>query len=612
MTKDIFLEKVSHNVDYEYFINNDVIKSHDLITIKCKEHNTIFEQKVYVHLAGSTGCKYCSLNKIKSKNKLKVEEFIKRSNKIHKNYYDYSKVVFIDTKTKVNVVCPEHGDFYPIPSNHMNGSKCPKCAFIIKNDNQKLKFDEFIKRASKLFNNKYNYIDDNFDYKKNMKCECKKHGIFNLNPERHITRLSECPKCIEERNKISLDEFIMKSNIIHDNKYDYSLVNFETLKDKIEIICPKHGRFIQYATHHIHNKKGCKYCTREKSINTYLLNFIKDCNIIHNSKYDYSKINLTKLKNKIEIICPIHGSFFKRPYEHLNKKSGCQLCKSSKGEKKIRSFLIKNRIKFDEQKKFKECKNVRELPFDFYLPKLNICIEYDGEQHYNAIEIWGGDDRLNNIKSNDSIKNYFCTQNNIKLIRIPYKDYDNIDTILTENILNCKNNIKLDILRQKLDIVNDYKYKYNFNNYINVNSQIDITCPLHGLNIKTAYKALQGNACSNCDDSKGEREISKYLDRNGISYYRQHKFSNCKNIYPLGFDFYIPSMRTVIEFGGIQHFQPVTYFGGLEAYERLKINDKIKEDYCEENYINIIRIKYDQIDNIYQILWKNLKGFIKN
>lgn len=609
MTKDNFLEKVSHNIDYEYFITDNVT-SHDLIKIKCNKHNTIFEQKVYVHLSGSTGCKYCILNKIKSKNKLGVEEFIKRSNKIHKNYYDYSKVVFVDTKTKVNVVCPKHGDFYPTPSNHMNGSKCPKCASIIKNNNQKIKFDEFVKRASKLFDNKYTYIDDNFDYKKTMKCECKKHGIFNLNPERHITRLSECPKCIEERNKISLDEFIIKSNIIHNNKYDYSMVNFKTLRDKIEIICPKHGRFIQYATHHIHNKKGCKHCEKENSINTYLLNFIKDCNIIHNNKYDYSKVNLVKLKNKIEIICPIHGSFFKRPNEHLNKKSGCQLCKSSKGEKKVRSFLIKNRIKFDEQKRFKECINIRKLPFDFYLPKLNICIEYDGEQHFNSVDKWGGDDRFNNIKTNDSIKNDFCIRNNIKLIRIPYTEYDNIDTILTENILNYKNNIKLDVLRKKLDIVNDYKYQYNFNNYVNVNSQIDIICPLHGLNIKTAYNALQGNCCTYCDESKGEKEIAKYLDKSEISYYRKHKFKDCKNIFQLPFDFYIPSLRTAIEFDGIQHFQPLQIFGGKEAYERLKINDKIKNSYCEDNYINLIRIRYDQIEDIYQILWDNLKNYM--
>jgi hypothetical protein len=139
-------------------------------------------------------------------------------------------VVFVDTKTKVNVVCPEHGDFYPTPSNHMNGSKCPKVSYIIKNNNQRMRFEEFVKKANILFNNKYTYIDDNFDYKKTMKCICRKHGVFNLNPERHLTRLSECPNCIEDRNKISIGEFIIKSNILHNNKYDYFVSVFQHTK----------------------------------------------------------------------------------------------------------------------------------------------------------------------------------------------------------------------------------------------------------------------------------------------------------------------------------------------------------------------------------------------
>ena len=70
-------------------------------------------------------------------------------------------------------------------------------------------------------------------------------------------------------------------------------------------------------------------------------------------------------------------------------------------------------------------------------------------------------------------------------------------------------------------------------------------------------------------------------------------------------------MRTCIEFDGKQHFQPMEFFGGMKAFESLKINDKIKSDYCEDNYIDLIRIRYDQIDDIHQILWDNLKNRIK-
>lgn len=608
MKKSEFLERVLDNNNYVYLIDSGELKSHDIIKIKCEKHNSIFEQKVYIHLSGSTGCKECYMEKIKSKNKLNVNEFIKRCNLKHKNYYDYSKVIFVDTKTKVNVVCPEHGDFFPTPSNHMNGSKCPECAYRIKTENQKITFDEFVKRSNKIFNNRYKYINNgNFDYKRPIKCECLIHGIFNLNPERHITRLSECPKCTEERNKVSIDEFIIKSNIIHNNKYDYSLVTFDTLDDKVDIICPKHGKYCQYATHHLHNKKGCKHCNKENKYNEYLLNFIKECNVIHNNKYKYSLVKIKSLSEKVEILCPIHGSFFKRPNEHLNKQSGCQLCSSSKGEKIIRQFLIKNKIKYVEQYKFSECKNIKELPFDFYLPKLNVCVEYDGEQHFKSIDKWGGEDRFNDIKKNDNIKNEFCLNNKIELIRISYKEYNKIEDILTEKVLMVKNERKIDILIKKLDISNDYKFKYKFDNYLNVNSKIDIICPIHGLNINTTYQVLQGNGCPSCIESKGEKYIAKYLDKNNISYYRQHKFPDCKNIFQLPFDFYLPKYRTAIEFDGKQHYEPVEHFGGIKTFEQLKINDKIKTDYCEDNYIDLIRIRYDQIDRISEILSECLR-----
>jgi very-short-patch-repair endonuclease len=159
--------------------------------------------------------------------------------------------------------------------------------------------------------------------------------------------------------------------------------------------------------------------------------------------------------------------------------------------------------------------------------------------------------------------------------------------------------------------VHDFKFSYEKTKYIKNQIKVIITCPIHGEFNQTPLSHLQGNGCPNCNESKGERSIAKYLDRNEISYYRQHKFDDCLNIRLLPFDFYIPKYRMVIEFDGKQHYEPVPHFGGLESYNRLKINDKIKNDYCEDNYINLIRIRYDQIDDIYRILYENLKTFIK-
>ena len=96
--------------------------------------------------------------------------------------------------------------------------------------------------------------------------------------------------------------------------------------------------------------------------------------------------------------------------------------------------------------------------------------------------------------------------------------------------------------------------------------------------------------------------IAKHLDKLDISYYRQYKFDDCRNVFSLPFDFYIPKYRLLIEFDGQQHFEPMKFFGGVEAFDRLRENDRIKNEYCEENYIDLLRIKYDQVEMIPEIL----------
>lgn len=157
---------------------------------------------------------------------------------------------------------------------------------------------------------------------------------------------------------------------------------------------------------------------------------------------------------------------------------------------------------------------------------------------------------------------------------------------------------------EEANIIHDNKYSYIKTDYEKNQIKIIITCPIHGDFNQTPLSHLQGCGCPNCNESRGESKITKFLNRKKINYIRQHKFDDCKNIFQLPFDFYIPSKRICIEFDGIQHYEPIEFFGGVEAYNRIKLNDKIKSEYCEENFINLIRIKYDQIENIQDILSK--------
>jgi very-short-patch-repair endonuclease len=219
--------------------------------------------------------------------------------------------------------------------------------------------------------------------------------------------------------------FIEKAKIVHGNKYDYSLVDYKNNYTKVKIICPIHGVFEQKPYAHTSNKSGCPKCGLEKSSKKQRMSyekFIEKAKTVHGNKYDYSLVKYINAKTKIKIICPIHGVFEQIPDNHLRKNYGCPKCKASHGENKIRILLKKNNILFEEQKRFKDCKNKLPLPFDFYIPSLNTVIEFQGEQHYTPMKYSNSKEKF--IKTKE-----FCISNNINFIEIKYNE--DIESILT-------------------------------------------------------------------------------------------------------------------------------------------------------------------------------------
>ncbi len=229
-----------------------------------------------------------------------------------------------------------------------------------------------------------------------------------------------------EKRKLPISEFVKRANETHNNKYDYSKVEYKNLHDEVEIVCPVHGVFKQEVNSHLRGY-GCasRGCSR-KTLN--LEGFIERSNKTHNNKYDYSKVEYITNWIKVKILCPVHGEFDQIPRSHL-EGHGCLFCNNSKGEELIQNFLMSKNISFRSEKKFKELGQKR---FDFYLPELNTIIEYDGIHHFEPVEYWGGEDNLTKIKENDKIKNKFCKDNSINLLRIPYTEFINIEKILSE------------------------------------------------------------------------------------------------------------------------------------------------------------------------------------
>jgi len=283
---------------------------------------------------------------------------------------------------------------------------------------------EFIKKAKYIHGNKFDYSLTNYiNNIQKVIIKCPKHGLFEISPKHHLRKYG-CSKCSGNKT-LTFEEFVQKANDKHENKYDYSKVVYINAFTPITIVCPKHGDFITTARNHYYKGYGCKKCSFSNPHNK--LNkesFVKKAKLIHKDKYDYSKTEYINSLTNIIIICPKHGEFLQLPNSHL-MGCGCKKCSSSTGEKKIAEILESLNIKFERQKSFENCRNPktnRKLQFDFFIPHLNLCLEYDGKQHFEPVKYWGGNKKLESIKYRDGLKTKFCKDSNIKLIRITFLD----------------------------------------------------------------------------------------------------------------------------------------------------------------------------------------------
>ena len=359
-----------------------------------------------------------------------LTQFIQKAKEKHNNKYDYSKVVYINNKTKIIIKCPIHGEFEQRPDKHLSGESCPSCG-----GSKKITFDEFKDKSKEVHNNKYDYSKVVYTHtKEKVIITCPIHGDFEQRPHNHL-RGEGCRNCgylIKRNNKkLTTEDFIERAKEKHNDKYDYSKVVYVNNLGKITITCPEHGDFEQRAHNHSRGD-GCPKCSNNKVLNTE--DIIERAVKIHGDKYDYSKVVAGKNNTaKITIICEKHGEFKQTVFTHL-EGGGCRKCKESRGESKVRVFLEQNNIEYSPQHRFDDCKDIRPLPFDFYLPKYHLCIEFNGLQHYKPYSIFGGEKTFISQKKRDKIKKEYCEQNGIPLLII--KHNENVKKILDKIIVN--------------------------------------------------------------------------------------------------------------------------------------------------------------------------------
>jgi hypothetical protein len=319
-----------------------------------------------------------------------TQDFIETARIVHSNKYDYSKVEYVNNRTKVCIICPEHGEFWQTPDQHLRGQGCPVCRYI--------------KSSSKI--------------------------------------------------RMGQDEFIKRSNEIHQQKYDYSKVNYKNTDTKVIMGCPIHGDFEQTPHHHLKGI-GCPICGSK----TYDTNeFVKRAKQTHGDKYNYSKTNYIDKRHKIIITCPLHGDFEQLPQNHLSGR-GCPECGRHFGvqEKKVLK-LLKEKFKNVEYQYTNTTflKGLKKnLTLDFFLPDYNIGIEYQGIQHFIPQKVFGGENAYNIVKERDLRKYNKCKENGVTVFYISFEKqipddyfapvYRTIDELIDaiNKHINNQDNIKL-------------------------------------------------------------------------------------------------------------------------------------------------------------------------
>jgi len=366
--------------------------------------------------------------------KLTTEEFIIKARLIHGDRYNYSETIYSGRHSKLKIFCNIHKEFFEQEAgSHLLGSGCPKCS-IKKGTLKRTKTQEqYLLELYKKHGDSYdlsniNYIND----KGKVNVICKKCGnnFYVQAGSLLISKGNGCKKCLGNYY-LSKEEFIKKANIKHKNKFDYSDVVFIKLTDYIIFYCKDCGNIIKQTVEHHLRGDGCAKCSNKIKPTTN--EFILSAKLIHGDKFDYSLVKYETAHKKVNIICKKHGQFSCSPTNHLQGK-GCPICIESKGESLIMKILNKKNIININQHRFNECKNIKPLPFDFYIPSLNICIEFDGKQHFQPVNHWGGEISFILNKKRDEIKTQYCLDNGIKLIRIPYTEFYNIEEILNKEL----------------------------------------------------------------------------------------------------------------------------------------------------------------------------------
>jgi very-short-patch-repair endonuclease/predicted Zn-ribbon and HTH transcriptional regulator len=388
LTKQIFLSKLSenhkNNCEYSQLTDDDFnLGVNSKLKIICKNHGE-FTQSARQHIKSKLVCPSC-LSEFKQQPKTSKDYILNEFYKIHNTKYEYNLTEdFYKIKDKIDIVCPIHGKFQQVIGDHLDGKGCKKCGYAIVSEkltNVPSEENYLKNKFIEIHNNKYDYcLIAKWNRSSYETIICPIHGKFQQTLSNHLAGKG-CKKCADEnvgiQKRITKEEFIKRSNIIHQNKYDYSLVDFTKYNDisyKVKIICPIHGEFTKSVANHMNSAQGCRKCSCGGSSSEELRLLDKFPGIFEHGNRSIiapQEIDLYSDKHKLGI--EVNGLYWHSNIDknyHINKTNKCiekdiQLLHFWDSEVNTKfdivTSIISNKLKLNQSKIFARNCQIKEI-----------------------------------------------------------------------------------------------------------------------------------------------------------------------------------------------------------------------------------------------------------
>lgn len=359
----------------------------------------------------------------KWKTRKSADEFIADARAKHGERYDYRLVKYETRRTKVEIICLEHGPFWQEPGNHINGSGCPACVKC-----KRTSLEDFITRARAAHGDRYDYsktVYTNVDAK--VLIICPEHGEFEQVAYDH-TNGRGCSKCgarkaIDAR-RLDLNSFISDARKLHGDKYDYSKVDYVNNSTAVEIICPEHGSFWQVPAGH-KSKHGCPACVGLSPID--YSEFLGRAVAHHGSRYQYHGESYITYRSQMRITCSVHGDFMQVARDHATG-SGCPACAraqtSSKAENELADWVSSLGETVDRHNRAV----LGGMEIDIYLPERRVGIEFNGSY-------WHQDEIMSHQRIHEH-KALRAEKNGIRLLTVWDFDWEQNRDLVQRHILH--------------------------------------------------------------------------------------------------------------------------------------------------------------------------------